>query len=431
VQFKDLGLVVIDEEQRFGVEHKERLKKLRQTVDVLTLTATPIPRTLHLSLLGIRDISNLETPPQGRLSIETRIVRWDPHLIRHAILRELNREGQVYFVHNRVYNIVEVADELRRIVPEARFAIAHGQMNEHGLEEAMVKFVNREADILVATTIIESGLDIPNANTMFINQAENYGLADLHQLRGRVGRYKHRAYAYLVLDRARAITPTAGKRLKAIEEFSELGAGFKIAMRDLEIRGAGNILGTQQSGHIAAVGYELYCQLLENAARRLKNMPVKTHLEVNIDLPWSAYLPRDYVPGQKLRIEVYRRLARIRRRDRLADFQVELRDRYGAWPEPVDWLLRLAELRLLATAWQVASIHLEGKGFENPDLGPADVVLGYRHPAKMQRLAKRSAGRLRVVDAQTAYFRLRPEEREPLALFAVLQHLLRLRARSV
>ncbi|MCI0682174.1 MAG: transcription-repair coupling factor [Gemmataceae bacterium] len=431
VQFKDLGLVIIDEEQRFGVEHKERLKKLRQTVDVLTMTATPIPRTLHLSLLGIRDISNLETPPMGRLSIETRIVRWDKQLIRHAILRELNREGQIYFVHNRVYNIQEIADRLQEIVPEATIAIAHGQMNEHQLEEGMVKFVDKQADILVATTIIESGLDIPNANTIFINQADNYGLADLHQLRGRVGRYKHRAYAYLVLDSERAITPSAAKRLKAIEEFTELGAGFKIAMRDLEIRGAGNILGTQQSGHIAAVGYELYCQLLENAVRRMKNMPVKTHLEVALDLPWPAYLPRDYVPGQKLRIEVYRRLARIRRRDRLQDFKTELRDRYGPWSEPVDWLLRLAELRLLATAWQIASVHLEGKGWDNPDLGPADVVLGFRHPRKMERLAKRADGRLRVVDSQTAYFRTRPDEREPLPLFAVIQHLLRRPERSI
>src|SRR5206468_1806738 len=252
---------------RFGVEHKERLKKLRQTVDVITLTATPIPRTLHLSLLGIRDISNLETPPPDRLAIETRIARFDPEVIRHAILRELNREGQVYFVHNRVYNIQEIADQLKRIMPEARISVAHGQMPEHELEQAMVQFVRRETDILVATTIIESGLDIPNVNTIFINQADNYGLADLHQLRGRVGRYKHRAYAYLLLDGERGVTPTAARRLKAIEGFTQLGAGFKIALRDLEIRGAGNILGTQQSGHIAAVGYEMYCQLLEHSVR--------------------------------------------------------------------------------------------------------------------------------------------------------------------
>ena len=430
VKFKDLGLVIIDEEQRFGVEHKEKLKQLRQMVDVLTMTATPIPRTLHLSLLGIRDISNLETPPMGRLPIETRIVRWDKALIRNAILRELNREGQIYFVHNRVYNIHEIAHEINEIVPEAKIVVGHGQMTPDELEQAMVAFVQKKADILVATTIIESGLDIPNANTIFINQADNYGLADLHQLRGRVGRYKHRAYAYMVLDRDKAMTPNAQRRLKAIEEFTELGAGFKIAMRDLEIRGAGNILGTQQSGHIAAVGYELYCQLLENAVRSMKNMPVKTHLEVNIDLPWEAFLPRDYVPGQKLRIEVYRRLSRIRKADRLEDFQNELRDRYGPIPEPTEWLMRLAELRLLATRWQIASIHLEGKGLEGVE-GPVDVVMKYRHPRKIENLAKRSMGRVLVVDREAAFLRTKIDERSPISLYRLLQNVLRLPDESV
>jgi transcription-repair coupling factor (superfamily II helicase) len=441
VRFKNLGLVIIDEEQRFGVEHKERLKKLRQTVDVLTLTATPIPRTLHLSLLGIRDISNLETPPPDRLAIETRIARWDPELIRHAILRELNRDGQVYFVHNRVYNIQEVASKLQQIVPEARIRIAHGQMHEHELEEAMLQFVAGQSDILVATTIIESGLDIPNVNTIFINQADLYGLADLHQLRGRVGRYKHRAYAYLLLDSERGVTPTAARRLKAIEEFTELGAGFQIALRDLEIRGAGNILGTQQSGHIAAVGYELYCQLLENAVRKLKNLPVRTPLEVHVDLPWEAFLPRDYVPGQKLRIEVYRRLARVRRPERLDEFRQELRDRFGPIPERVEWLLRLAELRLLAARWQIGTIRLEGQGTEWASTrterphrdGPLkiDVVLHYRSPRSIQRLANRSGGRLRIVDDSTAYFRLQPDEIAPAALFTCLKELLRLPARRL
>jgi transcription-repair coupling factor (superfamily II helicase) len=432
VHFKDLGLVIIDEEQRFGVDHKERLKRLRQTVDVLTLTATPIPRTLHLALLGIRDISNLETPPRDRLAIETRIARFDPQLIRHAIIRELNREGQVFFVHNRVHNIQEVADRLQQIVPEARLAVAHGQMAEHQLEQAMLRFVRREADVLVATTIIESGLDIPNANTIFINQADNYGLADLHQLRGRVGRYKHRAYAYLLLDSDRTITPTAARRLKAVEEFTELGAGFKIAMRDLEIRGAGNILGTQQSGHIAAVGYEMYCQLLEESVRRLKDLPVKTPLDVTVDLPWPAFLPRDYVPGQKLKIEVYRRLARVRKLERLEDFQSELRDRFGPPPEAAVWLLRLAELRLLAARWQVASLHLEGKNAAGQPVsdgaaasGPVDVVLGYRGPRRIKQLAARSAGRLRVVDEHSAYFRLGPDEMGPPALYECLKNLLR------
>jgi transcription-repair coupling factor (superfamily II helicase) len=427
VQFKDLGLVIIDEEQRFGVEHKERLKRLRQTVDVLTMTATPIPRTLHLSLLGIRDISNLETPPPDRLAIETRISRFDPTLIRHAILRELNRDGQVYFVHNRVYNIHEITAKLQSYVPEARFVVAHGQMPEHELEQAMVKFVCRAADVLVATTIIESGLDIPNANTIFINQADNYGLADLHQLRGRVGRYKHRAYAYLLLDSDRGVTPTAARRLKAIEEFTELGAGFKIALRDLEIRGAGNILGTQQSGHIAAVGYEMYCQLLENAVRLMRNQPLRTPLETSIDLPWPAFLPRDYVHGQRQRIEVYRRLARIRRLERLDDFRAELLDRFGPIPEPTEWMLRLATLRLLAARWQIGGIHLEGPAEGNT--GPTDVVLGYRGPRKINRLAARSNGRLRVVDGASAYFRLKVKEETPQSLYRVLENLLRLPAR--
>jgi transcription-repair coupling factor (superfamily II helicase) len=422
VRFKDLGLVIIDEEQRFGVEHKERLKRLRQQVDVLTLTATPIPRTLHLSLLHIREISNLETPPPDRLAIETRIVRFDAQLIRNAILRELNREGQVYFVHNRVQDIQQVADRLAQIVPEARIAIVHGQMSENELEQGMLAFVRREADVLLATTIIESGLDIPNTNTIFINQADQYGLADLHQLRGRVGRYKHRAYAYLLLDGNKQVTPNAARRLKAIEEFTSLGAGFKIAMRDLEIRGAGNILGTQQSGHIAAVGYELYCQLLEEAVRQLKKQPLRTPLEVTVDLPWVAYLPRDYVQGQKARIEVYRRLMRVRKLDRLEDFRQELRDRFGPIPEPAEWLLRLQELRLLAAGWKVATLHLEGpaEGLS----GPTDAVLGYRSERKMRELVGRAGPHLRIVDENSAYFKLGAHELEPEPMYQALRELL-------
>ncbi|MFO0824522.1 MAG: DEAD/DEAH box helicase [Gemmataceae bacterium] len=249
VKFKDLGLVIIDEEQRFGVEHKERLKHLRATVHVLTMTATPIPRTLHGALLGIREISNLETPPPERQPVETRIMRWDNQLIKHAINREMNRGGQVYFVHNRVHDIHDIATKVKMIVPEAKVVVGHGQMTAEELEKAMVAFVRKEADILVATTIIESGLDIPNANTIFIDDADIYGLADLHQLRGRVGRQKNRAYAYLIVNPVKMLTPTAQRRLKAIEEFTELGAGFKIAMRDLEIRGAGNILGASRAAH--------------------------------------------------------------------------------------------------------------------------------------------------------------------------------------
>jgi transcription-repair coupling factor (superfamily II helicase) len=415
VQFKDLGLVIIDEEQRFGVEHKEKLKQLRAMVDIMTMTATPIPRTLHLSLLGIREISNLETPPPERLPVETRIMRWDDKMIRAAILRELNRDGQVYFVHNRVMDIENIADRITRIVPEAKIVIGHGQMHADELEKAMLTFVRKEAHILVATTIIESGLDIPNANTIFINQADNYGLADLHQLRGRVGRQKNRAYAYLLLDSDRNISGDAAKRLRAIEEFTELGAGFKIAMRDLEIRGAGNILGTQQSGHISAIGYELYCQLLENAVRGVKNMPLKTPLEVAVDLPWSAYLPRDYVPGTKQRMEVYRRLTRVRDLKKVEDFRQELRDRYGPMPDPAEWLMRVTEIRIQASKWNIAGIHRNG-----PDL-----VLGYRNDKKARQLVERSEGRLKIIDEKDIYLRLQEGEDDLETLYELLRRLLR------
>jgi transcription-repair coupling factor (superfamily II helicase) len=412
VKFKDIGLVIIDEEQRFGVEHKEKLKRLRAMVDVLTLTATPIPRTLHLALLGVRDISNLETPPPERLPVETRITRFDKALVRQAVLRELNRDGQIFFVHNRVLDIYAVASELQSIVPEARIVVAHGQQPADELEDAMTRFVRREADVLVATTIIESGLDIPTANTIFIHEADSYGLADLHQLRGRVGRHKHRAYAYLLLDGNRIVTPDAARRLKAIEEFTELGAGFKIALRDLEIRGAGNILGTQQSGHIAAVGYELYCQLLENAVRQLKQLPERKHLDVTIELAWPAFLPHDYVPSQKQRLEVYRRLSRIRDANKLEDFRQEMRDRFGPSPEPAEWMLRLAHVRLLAARWQIVSIHRDGK----------DLVFGYHSARLMRKLAERSGPRLRVVDAKHVYWR--PAESSPEDLFNKLKALL-------
>lgn len=427
VTFKDLGLVIIDEEQRFGVEHKEKLKKLRAQVHVLTMTATPIPRTLHMSLLGIRDISNLETPPQGRMPIETRICRFDPELVRHAIRRELAREGQIYFVHNRVYDIEALAYRLQQMVPEARILIGHGQMNERELEDVMIRFVKHDADILLATTIIESGLDIPNTNTIFIDEAENYGLADLHQLRGRVGRYKHRAYCYLLLDPNKKLSDIAAKRLKAIEEFRELGAGFKIALRDLEIRGAGNILGAEQSGHIASVGYELYCQLLEEAVRRAKKQPVRQMIEVTIELPWPAFLPASYVEGQKTKIEVYRRLGRVRTLERLADFQEELKERYGALPEAVLNLIKMHELRILALQWGISLLRLENK----------DLVLEYRQRQKIDKLAASSGtvppvpnmppvsgNRLRVVDDKTAYYRLYlPEEKTPEGMYGCMKGL--------
>ncbi len=403
VAFKDLGLVVIDEEQRFGVEDKEWLKTLRSTVDVLTLSATPIPRTLHMSLLGIRDISNLETPPPDRKAIETRITRWDDEMIKRAILRELDREGQVYFVHNRVYDIHGIVDRIQALVPEARILVAHGQMPGEALERAMIDFVAHKADILVATTIIESGVDIPNVNTIFIHEADRYGLADLHQLRGRVGRFKHRAYAYLLLESDRPVTENAVKRLKAIEEFTELGAGFKIALRDLEIRGAGNILGAEQSGHIESVGYELYCSLLEAAVRALTNKPDRPAFDCSIELAWRAYLPKDYVPGAKLKVELYRRLGRIRSWERLTDFRQELIDRFGPLPPPAENLLAEAELRLLAERWQLARIHVEDEY----------AVLSYRNPKRIEALAKLHPGRVRIVDEKTAYVPLDDERKRP------------------
>ena len=270
VIFKDLGLVIIDEEQRFGVEHKERLKRLRRTVDVLTLTATPIPRTLHMTITGLRDISSLHTAPHDRLSVQTRLWKFDPLRIRAAILREMQREGQVFFVHNRVFDIRSVADRIREVVPEARVGIGHGQMPERELEVVMNDFMNRKVDVLVCTTIIENGLDIPNANTIIINNADSFGLSDLHQLRGRVGRFDRKAYAYFLIPKNKPINQEARKRLAAIEEYSELGSGFKIAMEDLEIRGAGNLLGVEQSGYIMAVGFDLYCRLIRQVIAQLK-----------------------------------------------------------------------------------------------------------------------------------------------------------------
>jgi transcription-repair coupling factor (superfamily II helicase) len=418
VAFKDLGLVVIDEEQRFGVEDKEWLKSLRATVDVLTLSATPIPRTLHMSLLGIRDIANLETPPPDRKAIETRILRFDADTIKRAIHRELNRDGQVYFVHNRIYDIQGVADKIQSIVPEAKICIAHGQMGGEALERTMLAFIRRKFDILVATTIIESGLDIPNVNTIFINEADKYGLADLHQLRGRVGRFKHRAYAYLLLESDRPVTPNAVKRLKAIEEFTSLGAGFKIALRDLEIRGAGNILGPEQSGHIESVGYELYCSLLESAVRSLTDQPEKPLFDCSVELAWRAYLPRDYVPGPRVKVELYRRLARLRGLDHLADFRQELSDRFGPLPRQAENLLAEAELRILAGNWRLERIHVEGEY----------VVFTYRDAKRIETLAKRHKGRIRIVDARKAYVPLGEDPLKTPEIVEVVRSLLRTKA---
>ena len=369
VHFKNLGLVVVDEEQRFGVAHKERFKRMRREVDVLTLSATPIPRTLYMGLSGIRDMSTMETPPEERLPVKTYVSEYSDAVVKEAILRELERGGQVFFLHNRVQTIRRMAADLNRLVPQARIAVGHGRMAEANLEQVMVDFSSGDIDVLVCTTIIESGLDLPNANTLIIDRADRFGLSQLYQLRGRVGRGAHRAYSYLLIPRGRRITEAAGKRLKAILEASELGAGFRIAMRDLEIRGAGNILGAAQSGQIHAVGFELYSQLLNEAVAEIKSeqqdgaAPSKeltTKVQVRVSLPLSAYIQEGYIPDLPTRLAVYQRLTRVQDRRQVEDIREELRDRFGPLPIPVDNLLYLVDLKLLAGDSEVESITQSG-----------------------------------------------------------------------
>ncbi len=366
VQFKDLGLVIIDEEQRFGVAHKEHLKQMRRDVDVLTLSATPIPRTLYMALGGIRDMSTMETPPEERLPIKTYISEFDDRLVREAILRELERGGQVYFVHNRVHNIEMIARKVRDIVPEANVGIAHGQMHEHDLERTMLEFVQGRLDVLVCTTIIESGLDIPNVNTIIVNQADKLGLNQLYQLRGRVGRGAHRAYAYLLYDRRGRLREQAQKRLQTIFEATELGAGFQIALRDLEIRGAGNLLGPEQSGYMAAVGFDLYCRLLAQSTERLRAMmrgeaPPRSQEgpDVTIELPLSAHLPQSYVPDLNQRLALYQRMSDTTDPQEVESMSRELLDRFGEPPPSVRNLLFVILLRALAARAGVQAILTE------------------------------------------------------------------------
>ena len=364
VRFKDLGLVVVDEEQRFGVAAKERLKQLRREVDVLTLSATPIPRTLNLAMAGIRDLSVIETPPEDRLPIQTRVAEASAGLVRDAILRELDRGGQTFYVHNRVETIEAQAEQLRRLLPDATFVVGHGQMPEGALEKVMIAFAAGEADVLVCTTIIESGLDIPNANTIIIDRADTLGLAQLYQLRGRVGRSSRRAYAYLLYRRRERLSDEARKRLQAIFNASELGAGFQIALSDLEIRGAGNILGAEQSGHMAAVGFDLYSRMLaeaveEQKAARAGRAPIVVAPQAVVDLPVDAHLPDDYVPDEAQKLELYRRLARARTAGDIAAFRQEVTDRFGPMPPSVTRLVEVAELRLAAEAAGVSAISRE------------------------------------------------------------------------
>ncbi len=406
VKFADLGLVVIDEEQRFGVEHKERLLQLRMTVDVLTLSATPIPRTLHMSMLGLRDISSLTTPPLDRRAIVTEVIPYNERRIAQAIKRELAREGQVYFVHNRVHDIRSVADNVRRLAPDARIVVGHGQMPPKELEEVMLAFMRREADILVATTIIESGIDIATANTMVINDADRFGLADLHQLRGRVGRYKHRAYCYLLLPEDRTVKDAAKKRLKAIEQYSMLGAGFKIAMRDLEIRGAGNILGAEQSGHIAAVGYEMFCRLLDRAVHELtRNEDPELVEHCVIDIGIMGLIPKAYIPSDTRRLEAYRRIATAGSSEKLRRVEEDLTSAYGAIPSPVRRLVELGEIRVNAAPLGIRTITRRGD----------DLVFLTERPEPVAERLRSAQGSVRVISAELAQTNARTPTGTPLS----------------
>jgi transcription-repair coupling factor (superfamily II helicase) len=361
VRFRNLGLLIIDEEQRFGVAHKERLKKLRAEVDVLTLTATPIPRTLHMSLMGLRDLSVIDTPPVDRLAIRTYVTRFDDDLIRDAIRRELQRGGQVFFVHNRVQNIDAMAEFLRTLVPEAKIAVAHGQMGEKALEEVMLGFVEGRSNVLVCSAIIESGLDIPRANTILINRADCFGLAQLYQLRGRVGRSRHRAYAYLLIPGEGLLTRDARERLKVLQELTELGAGFRVASHDLELRGAGDLLGASQAGQITAIGFEMYAELLEETIHELKGLAREEKVDPEIRLGLSAFLPEKYLPDPNQRLVFYRKLAAAEEEETLYAAADELRDRYGEIPEPAQRLLEVMKLRVLMKRLKVELAEYDGR----------------------------------------------------------------------
>ena len=356
VSFDNLGLLIVDEEHRFGVKHKEKIKQFKETVDVLTLTATPIPRTLHMSLVGIRDFSIINTPPANRLPIQTHVMPYNSKVIRDAITNELSRNGQVFFVHNRVQNIAVIAKTIQELVPHARIAIAHGQMPERELESVMLEFVRHKHDVLVCTMIIESGLDIPNVNTIMINRADAFGLAQLYQLRGRVGRADEQAYGYLFYPQDKPITEGAQKRLRVIEEFTDLGSGFKIALRDLEIRGAGNILGAQQHGHITNVGYELYCKLLDEAVRTLKGEKVEQEIETSINLPIEAFLPDDYIPDSRQKIAIYKKISALKTGTEKQELINELKDRYGDIPEPAEMLLEISSIKQLCQKLGITAI---------------------------------------------------------------------------
>ena len=378
VIFKNLGLLIIDEEQRFGVAHKERIKQMKKDVDVLTLTATPIPRTLHMSLIGIRDMSVLEEPPMDRMPIQTYVMEYDEETVREAIKRELRRGGQVYYVYNRVTDIDEVAARIGKLVPEARVDFAHGQMSERELERVMYGFISGEIDVLVSTTIIETGLDISNVNTMIIHDSDKYGLSQLYQLRGRIGRSNRTAYAFLMYRQNRMLKETAEKRLSAIREFTDLGSGFKIAMRDLEIRGAGNLLGAQQHGHMNAVGYDLYCKMLSEAVKEAKGIQTMDDFETTIDLVMDAFIPDTYISNEFQKLDIYKRIAGIESQQDYDEMLEELIDRFGEPPKAVLNLLAIARLKALAHQAYITEIKQTSREcritlYENAKINPAGI----------------------------------------------------------
>ena len=399
LEFKDLGLLIIDEEQRFGVQHKEKIKKLKENIDVMTLTATPIPRTLHMSLIGIRDMSVLEEAPNDRMPIQTYVMEYNDEMVREAIQRELSRQGQVYYVYNKVKDIDEIAARIQKLVPEANVAYAHGQMKEHKLENIMLDFINGEIDVLVSTTIIETGLDISNANTMIIHDADQLGLSQMYQLRGRVGRSNRMAYAFLMYRRDKLLKEVAEKRLAAIREFTDLGSGFKIAMRDLEIRGAGNLLGAEQHGHMEAVGYDLYCKMLNEAVKHLKGELEEEPYTTTVDLNVDAFIPASYIPNEYQKLDIYKRIASIENEEEMDDMLEELIDRFGDVPKKVQQLLSIALLKALAHSAYVVSVEQKAEVFKFTMYEKAKV-----HVERIPLLLEKFKGNLKFTVDTNPYF---------------------------
>jgi transcription-repair coupling factor (superfamily II helicase) len=396
VSFKNLGLLVVDEEHKFGVRHKERIKELKKLVDVLTLTATPIPRTLHMSLAGLRDLSIIQTPPLDRQAIQVALTRFGKRVIREALIHELQRKGQVFFVHNRVQGIERIAAFVQSLVPEAKVGVAHGQMNEREIEDVMSRFLRCELNVLVTTTIIESGIDIPTANTIIINRADRFGLADLYQIKGRVGRSREKAYAYLLTPEDKLLSDTARKRLRAIQELSELGSGFRIAAQDLETRGAGNLLGKQQSGHIAAIGIDLYTQMMEEAVAELQGEKVEAESDTLMNMRASAFIPEDYIGDVSLRLATYKELSSVTIETELVSISEGLRDRYGELPEPVANLIEIMSIKCVAKRASVARIDMD-----KDILNITFAETAHISPENVIALLKKGRGRIKLIPEYT------------------------------